>query len=132
MKMNRFHRFCQFPFSIRRGGQGPSRKAPPPRDLSQERLPSFRLFFLLCVLTPTSVFAWVNPGFETGNLTGWTTSSGSGGGLVCGPPIVNTVSTATLQTTIPGISPDTIGPNTPGGMPMVHTGTYAAQLFSAH
>lgn len=135
MKMNRFHWFRQFPFSIRRDGRGPRARAWTTAASSQKRFLSLPLFFILVAgwsSLPASALAWVNPGFETGNLTGWTTSTGSAGGLACGNPTASVVSTTTLQSALPGISPDSIGPNTPGGLPMVQSGNYAVQLFSSH
>ncbi|HVZ81116.1 MAG TPA: hypothetical protein VHE12_10050, partial [bacterium] len=63
-----------------------------------------------------SAFAWVNPGFETGNTGGWTTATNSGANVVC----------------LPSASIVTSGPatNSNGGLNMVHNGAYAVQLFS--
>ncbi len=83
--------------------------------------------FLLPLLFTASGFssaqAWVNPGFETGNLTGWTTAIASGPNVVCAPPSVTVVPV--------GVAPDSAGPLAPAGLNQVHTGNYAAQLFSA-
>ncbi len=67
-----------------------------------------------------SSWAWVNPGFETGNLTGWTATTGNGGGLAtgCGNPAVTVVPVGTA-------------PNSAGGLPVVHSGNYAVQLYSS-
>ncbi len=67
-----------------------------------------------------SAGAWVNPGFETGNLTGWTATTGNGGGLAagCGNPAVTVVPVGTA-------------PNTAGGLSVVHSGNYAVQLYSS-
>jgi len=132
MKMNRFHWFRQPLLSIRRDGQGPEKRVRVTAKNSRKRFPLSRFFFLFAAFIPTFVLAWVNPGFETGNLTGWTASSGNAGSLACGNPTVSVVSTTTLQAALPGISPDSTGPNTPGGLPMVQSGNYAVQLFSSH
>src|SRR5579871_6195069 len=132
MMMNRFYWLHQPPFSIQGDGRGPAKGARTPAGNARKRFPSPPFFFLLAALAPASVLAWVNPGFEAGNLTGWTTSSGNAGSLACGNPTVSVVSTTTLQAALPGISPDSTGPNTPGGLPMVQSGTYAVQLFSSH
>ena len=81
------------------------------------------LFLMLLILGTAPAFAWVNPGFETGTLTGWTTATGSGAAVVCAPPSVTVVP--------PGAAPDSVGPLAPAGLNQVHTGNYAAQLFSA-
>ncbi|HJT25312.1 MAG TPA: DUF11 domain-containing protein, partial [bacterium] len=96
------------------------------RVLQQKAVAFLRVFLWLmgfCIVGAPAARAWVNPGFETGNLTGWTTTTGSGPNLACGPPTVTVVPN--------GPAPDSIGPLTPAGLNQVHTGNYAAQIFSS-
>ncbi len=62
-----------------------------------------------------SCWAWVNQGFETGNLTGWLVSYGN-----------SVLPPSTASAVLQGPAP-----NTNGGLTMVHSGTYACQLFSS-
>lgn len=64
-----------------------------------------------------NVFAWVNAGFETGTLAGWTTTTNSGNNLVC-PPSVSVVGAGpAINTTV-------------GQLNDIQSGNYAVQLFS--
>src|SRR5258708_7063871 len=83
----------------------------------------FALHSLTFLAGVNAAFAWVNPGFETGTLTGWTATTGTGPNIVCAPPSASVVA--------PGIALDSNGPSAPAGLNMVHTGNFAAQLFSA-
>ena len=76
--------------------------------------------FLFIFAETPGAWAWVNPGFETGNLTGWTATTGNGGGLAagCGNPAVTVVPVGTA-------------PDSAGGLPVVHSGNYAVQLYSS-
>src|SRR5580658_4690861 len=84
------------------------------------------LFLLLYLLSPKS-YAWVNPSFETGTLAGWTTATGNAGALACGNP------TASIVNVGGGPAPDSVGPLTPAGLPLVGAGNgnYAVQLYSS-
>src|ERR1035438_4114038 len=86
------------------------------------------LVSLILAQFPGEAYGWVNPSFETGTLAGWTTSTGSAGGLACGNP------TASIVNVGGGAAPDSVGPLTPGGLPLVGAGNgnYAVQLFSSH
>ncbi len=64
-----------------------------------------------------NLFAWVNPGFETGNLAGWTSATNSGGNVAC-PPSVSVVG--------PGPAINTVA----GQLNEVQSGVNAVQLFS--
>src|SRR5258708_31381765 len=64
-------------------------------------------------------WAWINPGFEAGNLTGWTVTYGLDSPLA--------------QVVIPGAAPDTNGTICVAPaicLNQVHNGNYAAQLYS--
>ena len=89
--------------------------------------PLFVLGGMLVLLTPLGARAWVNPSFETGTTAGWTTNTASGGGLACGAP------TASIVNVGGGAAPDSVGPLTPAGLPLVGAGNGndAIQLFSS-
>ncbi len=79
--------------------------------------------YVIILFGASGAWAWVNAGFESGTLAGWTTATGSGPNVVCAPPSVTVVPN--------GVAPDSAGPLAPAGLNQVHTGSYAAQLFSA-
>ena len=71
-------------------------------------------------------WGWVNPGFESGNLAGWTTNMASGGAATYAPSV-------TIVTN--GGAPHTTGTacaNPTGCLNRVNTGSYAVQLFSGN
>lgn len=82
------------------------------------RFVSFSLALVFFLGGSGTALAWVNGNFETCNLNGWTTSTGSGPNLACGPPTAVSV-------------PVGWAPLSNGQLPMVHTGNCAAQIYSA-
>src|SRR5579885_906277 len=73
----------------------------------KKALATFLLPPVLCLLAAANALAWVNPGFEAGNLGGWTTATGNGGNLVCGSPTITVVNTGS------GPAPNSVSPGTP-------------------
>lgn len=91
----------------------------------KKALTTFLLAAVLCLFAAGKARAWVNPGFEAGNLGGWTTATGNAGNLVCGNPTITVVNRGS------GPAPNSVSPGTPAGLSEVQSGTYAVQLFSS-
>ena len=131
--MNRLNRFLQASTSTPPGDWNTLQQT---WSLPQKKIPNrfraFLFFFLLSALGSaflvTPAAAWVNPSFETGTLAGWTTNTGNAGNLACGNPTITVVNVGG------GPAPDSVGPLTPAGLPLVGAGNgnYAVQLFSSH
>ena len=97
------------------GPAGSLKKIHPPR---LSRLVTLLLTLIFFIGASGTSLAWVNGDFETCNLTGWTTSTNSGGALVCGPPTATSVTSGWA-------------PLSNSMLNMVHGGNCAAQLYSA-
>jgi hypothetical protein len=70
--------------------------------------------------------AWVNQGFETGDMSGWTVTLNSG---------VSAITLPTNQVVAPGVAPDTNGTLCPAPsicLNQVRNGNFAAQIFSGN
>jgi hypothetical protein len=77
------------------------------------------IFFLFFIFQFYSLRALTNPGFESGDFTGWTTTTGTG-------PLVAVLPYATIVAT------PSLAPNSNNTLTQVYNGTYAGEVYSGY
>jgi|GEM_PF-1674789 len=103
----------------------------PPLFLARSWFCAF-VFVLAVACLPNRGLAWVNGGFENGNTNGWTASTGSGVSIMAAPyvGVINPGSATLTNGTMFG--DPTICPVPAICLDQVHSGNYAAVLYSGY